>query len=172
MGVFESKTEVVLGSLHFAWIVHWILPLFKKKQPWSPLNYRGVHLTSQVGKTVERLLQRSFGSFLSSDNTTGENQVAYKKERGARDLLAYLVLTWLFGFDKGRKNCLYCSDVAGAFDRVRVKRLVAKLKACGVPEQWLTLFSSWLREREAKVIVGGVCSKTLLLRDMVFQDTV
>ena len=90
-------------------------------------------------------------------------------------MLETSLLTWYLPgclvFDRGRKYCLYCSNVAGAFDRVRIKRLVAKLKACGVPEQWLTLFSSWLREREAKVIVGGVCSKTLLLRDMVFQGT-
>ena len=147
-------------------------PFFQEKEPWAPTNYRGVHLTSQVSKTVERLLQKSFGSFLSTAESAGMNQFAYRKERGARDLLALLMLTWLVGFDKGRKYCLYCSDVSGAFDRVKAERLTAKLRKLGVPEAWAELFSSWLRERQATVIVGGEHSVAMLLKDMVFQGTV
>ena len=154
------------------WLLHWILPLFKKKQPWAPANYRGVHLTSQVGKAVERLLQRSFGDHLTGSEVAGFNQIAYRKQRGARDLLALLVLTWLLGFENGRKFCLYCSDVSGAFDRVKAERLVEKLRQKGVPEKWVKLFESWLRERKATVIVGGEHSLAVLLCDMVFQGTV
>ena len=70
---------------------------------------------------MERLLQCGFGSFLSSAECAGENQFAYRKQRGARDLLALLVLTWLLGFDRGYKFLLYCSDVSGAFDKVSTK---------------------------------------------------
>ena len=154
------------------WLLHWVLPLFKKKEPWAPTNYRGVHLTSQVGKAVERLLQRSFGDHLSCSEVAGFNQYAYRKQRGARDLLALLVLTWLVGFEQGRKFCLYCSDVSGAFDRVKAERLVAKLQQKGVPEKWVKLFRSWLRARKATVIVGGEHSLAILLRDMVYQGTV
>ena len=115
----------------------------KNKQPWNPENYRGVHLTSQVGKAIERLLQTSFGGFLSSAECAGLNQFAYRKQRGARDLLALLVLTRLLGFDRGRKFCLYCSDVSGVFDKVRAERLVDKLRKLSVPEEWVALFSSW-----------------------------
>ena len=45
------------------------------------------------------------------------------------------VLDWLWALHSGRKVGLYCSDVSGAFDRVRVERLVAKLKAKGVSEK-------------------------------------
>ena len=62
--------------------------------------------------------------------------------------------------------------MSGAFDRVRCQRLLAKLRAKGVRERWVELFASWLRERPAKVVVGGRCSDELLLRDMVFQGTV
>ena len=87
-------------------------------------------------------------------------------------MLALLVLTWLLGFDRGRKFCLYCSDVAGAFDRVETGRLTAKLEALGVPFLWRRLFASWLREREARVIVGGAFFKAMSLKDMVYQGTV
>ena len=42
------------------WVLHWIPPLYKKKAPWAPNNYRGIHLTSQVVKTAEMLLRHSF----------------------------------------------------------------------------------------------------------------
>ena len=160
------------GRWPTCWVVHWVLPLFKKKQPWSPANYRGVHLTSQVGKTVERLLQRGFGSFFSSAECAGANQFAYRKQRGARDLLALLALTWLLGSDQGHKFLVYCSDVNGAFDRISTNRLTTNLEALGVPLRWVTVFASWLRARQAQVVVGGAYSDVMSLKDMVFQGTV
>ena len=67
---------------------------------------------------------------------------------------------------------VYCSDVSGAFDKVKRTRLLEKLDAKGVPSRWVTLFGSWLRAREAFVAVGGSFSKALTLQDMVFQGTV
>ena len=67
---------------------------------------------------------------------------------------------------------VFCSDVSGAFDRVDSKRLMAKLRAKGVNTKLLRLIESWLRERRAKVIVGGEFSKEFALLNMVFQGTV
>ena len=39
-------------------------------------------------------------------------------------------------------------------------------------ETWLKLFTSWLRERPAHVVVGGKRSAALELKNMVFQGTV
>ena len=154
------------------WLQHWVIPLYKKKAVWNPGNYRGVHLTAQLAKCTERLLQHSFGGYLCSDEVSGCNQFAYKKQKGARDVLAFLTLTWILGFNSGKKFGLYCSDVSGAFDKVDTDRILAKLKALGVQGRWLTLFESWLRERPARVAVGGSFSDVLLLHDMLFQGTV
>ena len=67
---------------------------------------------------------------------------------------------------------MYCSDVSGAFDRVKAERLVEKLRQKGVPEKWVKLFESWLRERKAIVIVGKELLLAMLLFDMVFQGSV
>ena len=81
------------GRWPAGWCEHWIMPLYKKGATWKAGNYRGVHLTAQLGKVVERFLQQSFGSHLSSAVCTGDNQFAYKTKRGARNLLAFLTLT-------------------------------------------------------------------------------
>ena len=41
-----------------SWIVHWLLPLHKRKQVSDPLNYKAINLTSQISKVVERFLNQ------------------------------------------------------------------------------------------------------------------
>ena len=71
-----------------------------------------------------------------------------------------------------RKIAVYCSDVAGAFDRVNKDRFIAKLAAKKVHPTIIAVIGYWLRNRTAKVVVGGKCSEEFLLADMVFQGTV
>ena len=76
------------GEWPDGWRIHWVLPLYKKKSVWDPKNYRGVHLTAQLSKAVERLLGSLSLSFLQATGAFGENQFAYTTGRGCKDLLA------------------------------------------------------------------------------------
>jgi hypothetical protein len=111
------------------WILHWIVPLFKKKNVFDAKNYRGIHLTAQLSKVVERIFKELYVPYLSSTVSFGPNQFAYTKGRGARDAVAQLVLTWIAALARGNKIGVYCSDVSGAFDRVNAVRLIAKLRS-------------------------------------------
>ena len=42
------------------WGQHWVAPIYKKKSVYDANNYRGVHLTAQIAKVVERLLKLIF----------------------------------------------------------------------------------------------------------------
>ena len=65
----------------------------------DPDNYRGVHLTSQVSKVIERVLAfRLVIPVARSLSIFGPNQFAYTRGRGARDVIAYLVRSWLLAF--------------------------------------------------------------------------
>ena len=83
-----------------------------------------------------------------------------------------MVLTWLEGFEKSMKFAIYCSDVSGAFDKVRRERLEAKLRAKGIHPSIIRVLSSWLRDRVAQVVVGGKRSAEYVLKHMVYQGTV
>jgi hypothetical protein len=83
-----------------------------------------------------------------------------------------MVLVWLKALAKGSKVAVYCSDVAGAFDRVSKERLCAKLKSKKIHPLVLKVLFSWLRSRRACVVVGGEKSEDFDLADMVFQGTV
>ena len=72
-----------------------------------------------------------------------------------------------------RKQILvYCSDVAGAFDRVSRERLLAKLIAKGIHPKLVKLIGSWLEPRNASVVIGGATSEPFTIKDLVFQGTV
>ena len=100
-----------------------MFPLYKKKAVYSAENYRGIHLTAQLSKVMERLLGKFFLPFLEITGVYGPDQFAYRQERGCKDALAYNVLQWLWWLQQGKKVGLYNADVSGAFDRVSAERL-------------------------------------------------
>ena len=67
---------------------------------------------------------------------------------------------------------LFCSDVSGAFDRVRRQRLCNKLSASGLPSDVVNFLASWLEDRISNVIVSGALSPDSVLANNVFQGTV
>ena len=81
-------------------------------------------------------------------------------------------MEWISSFSRREKVAIYCSDVAGAFDRVSSKRLLDKLRKEGVHFRIIDIIAPWLGTRQANVVVGGAKSETFLLSDMVFQGTV
>ena len=150
------------------WILHRVVALHKRNSVSDPEHYRGVHMTSQVSKVVERVLSDCFSPLLER-NAFGDNQFAYRKKHGARDAVAFYVCSWLLALCRGCKVGIYCSDVSGAFDRVSASRLIRKLAAMGVHSDLLGVFRSWLRDRKARVVVAGAQSAEFILSNMVFQ---
>ena len=151
--------------------MHWLFPLHKKRAKSKPDNYRGIHLTAQLSKVSERVLGRLFLPFLEETCAFGPNQFAYTRGRGLHDALALATLRWIRALSAGRRIGLYCSDVAGAFDRVPSELLLEKLKQRGVHPCLLAVVRSWLDPRPAYV-VDGVRSNCRMLRNAVHQGTV
>ena len=112
----------------------------QEKSKACPLNYRGIHLTSQLSKVVERILGELCMKYSETSNAFGHNQFAYRKNKGYRDAIAFNVCFWIMAFNKKMQIALYCSDVSGAFDRVCKKRLVKKLRNAGLHPQLLQVF--------------------------------
>ena len=83
------------GSWPEQWIEHWIAPLYKRKSIWQAQNYRGIHITAQVSKVIERVLSQCFVPYSICACLYGEDQFAYTPKRGARDALALMSMQWL-----------------------------------------------------------------------------
>jgi len=155
-----------------SWRLHWIHPIYKKKSRADPRNYRGVHLTAQISKIVERIVGKAFLPEVHRSVLFGDRQYAYSARRSHKDALAANVCNWLRMLENGELVGLYCSDVSGAFDRVRRTRMLQKLGSCGLPPPVARFLASWLEDRRSSVVVGGVASEERVLSNSVFQGTV
>ena len=114
-----------------------------------------MHLTSQISKVIERVVGCAFLPSAIRMQLFGKKQYAYTIRRSHRDALAVNICNWLLFLDDGCAVGLYCSDVSGAFDRVRCERLTAKLHASGLHPNVVRFLASWLEDRESMVVVGG-----------------
>ena len=132
----------------------------------------GMHLTAQLSKTSERLLLPLIEPHISRTVAFGPNQFAYTKGRGAEDALACLTMSWLLAPNRRKTVAVYCSDMSGAFDRVRAERPLENFRCNGVHPTMIALAGSWLPQRTAQVVVEGQWSDKMLLKYIVFQGTV
>ena len=137
------------------WRTHWVQSIFKKESRAEAKNYRGVHLTPQLSKVVERTVSSLLVPWLETQGAFGPNQYAYRKGRGYKDVLAINVCSWILSLEEGFLVGLYCSDVSGAFDRVEHERLGDKLGLLGLHPQLHAFLKSWLEDRVSEVVVGG-----------------
>ena len=147
-------------------------PLFKSGSVSNATKYRGVHLTTVLSKTVERVISQSIGSYLEQSGAHGDTQWAFRKGHSCRDLVALATMTWILDLHAGRKIGVYLSDISGAFDRVSAELLFKKLRAAGLNDAAVQFLESYLEGRTSKVIVGNASSRDFPLDDIVFQGTV
>ena len=155
-----------------AWRVHWLMPLHKHGSVYNAGKYRGIHLTTVLSKTVERILGMQLVSFLCRSNAYGSSQWAYRPGHSCRDLVALLVAKWILAIHAAMKVGIFLSDISEVFDRVSVKTLLQKCRRADVSLDMLSLLKSYLAPRTASVVVDGEMSDPLALEDTVFQGTV
>ena len=154
------------------WRTHWVQSIHKRASKAEAKNYRGVHLTPQLSKVVERAVASLLVPWLESQGSFGPHQYAYSKGKGYKDVLTINVCSWILALERGELLGIYCSDVSGAFDRVPHCRLGDKLERQGLHPGMLSFLRSWLQDRVQEVVVGGRSAGAEALRDSVFQGTV
>ncbi|KAG0714754.1 RNA-directed DNA polymerase from mobile element jockey [Chionoecetes opilio] len=99
-------------------------------------------------------------------------QYGLRKGRSASDLLLLLSKSWQDSLDSGRPSLVIALDIAGAFDCVWHKGLLAKLEQLGITGHLLALFSSYLHSRSLRVVVNGSTSATYPVEASVPQGSV
>ena len=156
-------TRIFQQCLHTStWPTAWkearVTPVYKKKDKGDPANYRPISLLSAVSKILERIIAEQLTCHLEEHHLISPRQHGFRKGRSASDLLLLLTKAWHDALDAGRPSLVIALDIAGAFDKVWHKGLLAKLQQLGVTGQLLDLFSSYLQGRSLKVVVSGCTS--------------
>ena len=155
-----------------AWKEARVTPVHKKKDKGDPTNYRPISLLSTVSKILERIIAEQLSRHLEEQHLISPRQHGFRKGHSASDLLLLLSQAWHNALDAGRPSLVIALDIAGAFDRVWHKGLLAKLEQFGITGQLLKLFSSYLQGRSLRVVVSGCTSATHPVKASVPQGSI
>ena len=107
--------------------------------------------------------------FLDRTGAYGMDQWAFRPKRSCRDLVALLVLRWIWALDHGFKVAIFLSDISGAFDNVDRDILVAYLRNARVLETLCDFIEDYLAPRSATAIVQGTYSTAFRIENQVFK---
>ncbi len=136
------------------WKTAKIIPLIKPGKPAEePASYRPISLLPTLSKLFEKLLHKRILKLINKLNVLPDHQFGFRGKHAAIEQVSRVVSTIRGALE--RKE--YCPgiflDVSQAFDRVWIEGLLHKLSSY-LPEQYITLLSSYLNNREFIVHYG------------------
>ena len=144
--IFNSSLES--GQVPEDWRVVNVTPLFNKGSREELGNYRPVSLTSVVGKVLETLIKDQMRNHLNKYKFIQGSQPGFTKGSSfLTNLLEFYesVSDWV---DEGKAVDVVYLDFKKVFDKVSHRRLLAKVRDCGVAGQ----VSNWI---ETSFVVGS-----------------
>jgi exonuclease III len=124
-GTFISKqlTKVVnlvweSGIFPESWARGFIVPIHKKESKADPSNYRGITISSYMGKVFTALINNRITNFLEKNNLIHESQIGFRKGRRTADHI--FVLRTIIDYAKSISKRVFCCfvDLSKAFDSV------------------------------------------------------
>ena len=140
------------------WKVAHVMPLFKKGDKSLTSNYRPVSLTSNVGKSFERIVFKHLYNHIIENNLLYKYQSGFLPGHSTVHHLIEIMHNVCISLEQYETNCQIFCDISKAFDRVWHRGLLHKLEKYGIKGDLLYWLTSYLNSRKQKVFVNGVLS--------------
>ena len=134
-----SNQSLQTGQVPQVWRDGNITPLFKKDNQASPNNYKPVSFTSQVVKIMKTVICDQIQDLTKGNGTISCDQHWFQEQCSCVTKLLECLNNWTRNFDKQTQTDIIYLDISMAFDTVPHKRLLLKLKTCGIRGKLLTL---------------------------------
>lgn len=151
-----------------------IIPIYKQngKDKKDPVNYRGITLTSCLGKLFEKILMTRIQKYLDKISFPHPYQFGFRKKAGAISA-AYTLQESLMYYNNHNSN-VYAAflDNEKAFDRLWHCGLLTKLKILGINAKVWRIIAHSYTQSSACVAYRGCISNTFPLRRGVGQGRV
>ena len=160
------------GDVPEDWRAANVTPIFKKGKKSEASNYRPVSLTSVLCRVMESIIKDSLTEHLERNTLIKNSQHGFRKKRSClTNMLEYLEKVTK-EVDAGNNVDIIYLDFSKAFDKVPLKRLLAKIKACGVDESTQKWINQWLHSRKQRVVLNGKASTWIEVISGVPQGSV
>eukprot|EP01064_Diplonema_japonicum_P031649 TRINITY_DN5720_c2_g2_i3.p1 TRINITY_DN5720_c2_g2~~TRINITY_DN5720_c2_g2_i3.p1 ORF type:complete len:659 (+),score=146.06 TRINITY_DN5720_c2_g2_i3:2197-4173(+) len=160
------NSSLQTGVVPAEWRRSSIIPLMKKgKDQSEPASYRPIALTSNIVKTLERIVKDRM-CFLQDTGRVRQlhtSQAGFRKGRSTEENVLYAASKLKSVRLSQGLGGLLLFDFKGAFDTVWHKGVIAKLIGDGYPPKLVKWITSFLDQRKASVCVNGEhgCVKTM-----------
>ena len=135
-------------------------------------NYRPVSNLAYVSKLIEKTVTSQINKHCEKHGLDEPLQSAYRKNHSTESALLKVHNDIMMMKDKGMVILLTLLDLSAAFDTVNHDTLIERLqKDYGICDSAITWFTSYLRNRDQKVIIGDAFSRTVALETGVPQGS-
>ena len=147
------------------WKMAEVTPVLKSGNPEDPCNHRPLSLLLMLSKVSERLAQRQFVDYITTNKKLSEDQSGNRKCHSTETALLHVTDDFLMAIDKSEVSVVVLLDMAKAFDSIRHGLLRQKLQSIAVASSSLELFHNYLSGRSQRV---GILSQTSSLLNTEF----
>ena len=134
LGTLFNKV-LTSGLFPSDWSRAYLKPLFKKGDKLDPANYRGIAISSCLGKTFNSILNSRMEDIMADWGIQNDLQIGFESGRSIADHI--FILTTLIDQARVCKQNMYLAfiDMRQAYDRVDRTKLFKKLISYQIPAQ-------------------------------------
>ena len=151
--LFQKSMD--MGIVPTDWKLANVTPIHKKGPKHLSSNYRPISLTSIICKTMERIIRDSLMEHMEQNSLFTDLQHGFRKGRSCITQLIEVIDEWTENLNNHDSIDAIYLDFQKAFDTVPHKRLLAKLERYGIKGSVLRWISSYLTNRQQRVILNG-----------------
>ena len=149
-----------------------VTPVLKSGNPEDPCNHRPISLLPMLSKVSERLAQRQFVDYITTNKKLSENQSGNRKCHSTETALLHVIDDFLMAIDKSKVSVVELRDMSKAFDSIKHDLLLQKLQSISVTSSNLEWFHNYLSGRSQRVRIGDAISDPLPLKYGVPQGSI
>ena len=144
------------GSFPVSWSCSMIKPLYKNGSKYEPSNYRGISLSSCLGKLFCMILNTRLLHYMEDNNLFTPLQIAFRKDCRTSDhifVLKTIIDKYLNINTRGQRKYLYTCfiDFRKAFDTVWQEGMLHKLLELGIGRHFYNIVKDMYKKNCAQV---------------------
>ena len=138
-----------------------VIPLHKKDDKMDVNNYRGIIISSSLGKFFLRIINKRIEKFMSDHNKWAPNQCGFKKDHRTEDNLLLLRTIHEKYVKRGKKKVFVAFvDFSKFFDKINRHIMFYKLLKYGITGNIYHLIKSVYNNTTYKIKIGDSVSPT------------